>query len=165
MYINWRQLDENILILMCNVEKKISLSFFDVMEHLLVHLPYETLLREPVHNGWIYPYERFTKHLKGKAKNLARVDGSIFAGSLNEETYHFMSYYIGSQVRTRRRLQADWWWCYYADICCWRCSRHILSVGRLGGKLKEVWWSNTEDARSARTYILLSCEEIQSFER
>lgn len=43
------------------------------------------------------------KHLKGKAKYFARVEGSIVAGSLNDETSHFTSYYFGSQVRTRKR--------------------------------------------------------------
>ena len=50
-----RQLDENIPILMCNLEKIFPPSFFDVMEHLVVHLPYEALLRGPVHNRWMYP--------------------------------------------------------------------------------------------------------------
>ena len=98
-----RQLDKNIVILMCNMEKKFPPSFFDVMEHLVVQLPYGALFRGPVHNGWMYPYEQSMKHSKGKAKNLAMVEGSIVAGSLNEETSHFTSYYFGSQVRTQKR--------------------------------------------------------------
>ena len=98
------------------------------------------------------------KYLKRKAKNLARVEGSIVAGSL--------FYYFGSQVRTRKRttsryddggvvptyVDED-----VPDIFC--------EIGRLGGKLKEVWWSSSEDAHSAHTYILLNCEEIELFER
>ena len=161
-----RQLDENMLILMCNMEKNFPPSFFYVMEHLVVHLPYEALLRGPVHNGWMYPYKRSMKHLKGKAKNLARVEGSIVAGSLNEETSHFTSYYFGSQVRTRKRAptrndDGDVMPKYIVedvpDIFC--------QIGRIGGKLKEVWWSSTEDAHSAHTYLLLNCEEMQLFER
>ena len=161
-----RQLDENIPILMCNMEKIFPPSFFDVMEHLLIHLPYEALLRGPVHNGWMYPYERSMKHLKGKAKNLARVEGSIVAGSLSEETSHFTSYYFGSQVRTRKRapsryddggVMPTYVLPGVPDVFC--------QIGRLAGKLKEVWWSSTEDAHSAHTYILLNCEEMQSFER
>ena len=83
---------------MCNVEKIIPPSFFDVMEHLVVHHPYEALLNGPVHNGWMYLYERSLNHLKGKAKNIARVGCSIVAGSLTEETSHFTSYNFGSQV-------------------------------------------------------------------
>uniref|UniRef100_A0A0D3AGM6 DUF4218 domain-containing protein n=1 Tax=Brassica oleracea var. oleracea TaxID=109376 RepID=A0A0D3AGM6_BRAOL len=64
------QLHHNILIILCNLEKIFPPSFFDVMEHLVVHLPYEAFLRGPVQNGWMYPYERQIKHLKGKARNL-----------------------------------------------------------------------------------------------
>ena len=71
---------------MCNLEKKFPTSFFDVMEHLVVHLSHEALLREHVHYGWMYPYERSTKLLKGKAKKIAKVEGSIVVGSLIEET-------------------------------------------------------------------------------
>ena len=136
------------------------------MEHLVVHLPYEALLRGPVHNGWMYSYERTMKYLKGKAKNLARVEGSIFAGSLNEETFHFTSYYFGSQVQTRKTTTSRYddggvMPTYIVedvpDIVC--------QIGRLGGKLKEVWWSSTEYTHSAHTYILLKCEKMQSFER
>ena len=161
-----RQLDENIPILMCNLEKKFPPSFFDVMEHLVVHLPYEALLRGPVHNGWMYPYERAMKYLKGKAKNLARVEGSIVAGSLNEETSHFTSYYFGSQVRTRKTTTSRY---DYGGVMPTYIVEDVpdifCQIGRLGGKLKEVWWSSEDDAHSAHTYILLNCEEIEAFER
>ncbi|XP_056864031.1 uncharacterized protein LOC130511177 [Raphanus sativus] len=161
------QLHENIPIIVCNLEKIFPPSFFDVMEHLVVHLPYEALLRGPVHNGWMYPYERSMKHLKGKARNLAKVEGSIVAGSLTAETSNFTSYYFASTVRTRKRVPKR----YddggvpqsYAvdgvpDIFC--------QIGRFGGKLREVWWSSDEDKHSAHTYILLNCEDAvtRSFE-
>ncbi|XP_056846539.1 uncharacterized protein LOC130510988 [Raphanus sativus] len=135
------------------------------MEHLVIHLPYEAMLRGPVHNGWMYPYERAMKYLKGKAKNLARVEGSIVAGSLNEETSHFTSYYFASQVRTKKKNTSR-----YDDggvmptYIVEDVPDIFTQIGRLGGKLKEVWWSSSEDAHSAHTYILLNCEEIESFE-
>lgn len=86
---------------MCNLEKIFPPYFFDIMEHLLVHIPYEAFIRGPVHKGWMHPYEQSMKHLKGK-KNLARVEDSIVAGSLSKEIYHFTSYYFGSQFRTQK---------------------------------------------------------------
>ena len=88
------KLHENILILLCNLEKIFPPVFFDVMENLAIHLPYEAFLRGPLHYGWMYQYERTMKYLKGKAKNLAKVEGSITAGSFTEETSHFTSYYF-----------------------------------------------------------------------
>ena len=153
---------------MCNLEKIFPPAFFDVMEHLVVHLPYEALLRGPVHFGWMYQYERAMKTLKGKAKNLARVEGSIVAGSLTEEASHFTSYYFAPKVRTRKRaprryddggVVPTYMEENVPDIFC--------QIGRMGGKLKEVWWSSDEDVHSAHLYILLNCEDplIAYFER
>ena len=154
-----KQLHESIPILLCNLEKFFPPAFFDVMEHLAVHLTYEALLRGPVYYRWMYQYERAMKYLTGKAKNLAKVEGSIVAGSLTEETSHFTSYYLAPKVHTRKR--ASIWYDdggvapTYAvagvqDIFC--------QIGRFSGKLKEVWWSSDEDAYSTHTYILLNCE-------
>ena len=41
----------------------------------------------------------------------------------------------------------------------------FCQIGRLAGKLKEVWWSSTEDAHSAHTYILFNYDDMESFER
>ncbi|XP_056844483.1 uncharacterized protein LOC130496438 [Raphanus sativus] len=137
------------------------------MEHLAVHLPYEALLRGPVHYGWMYQYERAMKYLKGKAKNLAKVEGSIIAGSLTEETSHFTSYYFASKVRTRKRAPRRYYDGGVAPTYAVAGVPDIFSqIGRLGGKSKEVWWSSEEDAHSAHTYILLNCEDplIRYFE-
>jgi len=162
------QLHHNIPIILCNLEKIFPPSFFDVMEHLVDHLPYEALLRGPVHNGWMYPYERQMKHLKGKARNLAKVEGSIVAGSLTAKTSNFTSYYFAPTVCTRKRVPRR----YddggvptsypidgVPDIFC--------EIARFGGKTKEVWWSREEDKHSAHTYILLNCEDAVTryFER
>ena len=142
------QFQENILILLCNLENIFSLGFFDVMEDLDVHLPYEALLRGPVHYGWMYQYERAMKYLKGKAKNLAKVEGSIIAGSLTEEVSHFTSYYFASKVRTRKRAPRRYDDGGVAPTYAVAGVRDIFShIGRLGGKSKEVWWSSEEDAQ------------------
>ena len=162
------QLQENIPILLCNLEKIFPPGFFDVMEHLAVHLPYEALLRGPVHYRWMYQYERAMKYLKGKAKNLAKVEGSIIAGSLTEEVSHFTSYYFASKVRTRRRAPRRYDDGGVAPTYAVAGVPDIFSqIGRLGGKSKEVWWSSEEDAHSAHTYILLNCEDplMRYFER
>ena len=62
------QLHENIPIFLYNLEKIFPPAFFDVMEHLAVHLPYEAFLRGPVYYGWMYQYEWTMKYLKGKQK-------------------------------------------------------------------------------------------------
>ena len=138
------------------------------MKNLVVHLPYEALLRGLVHYRWMYQYERAMKYLKGKAKNLVKVEGSIIVGSLTEETSHFTSYYFAPKVCTRKRAPRR-----YDDggvaptYAVARVPNIFFQIGRFGGKLKEVWWLSDEDAHSAHTYIILNCEDplMHYFER
>ncbi|XP_019094576.1 PREDICTED: uncharacterized protein LOC109129967 [Camelina sativa] len=51
-------LKDNIVMILCNLEKIFPPSFFDVMEHLPIHLPYEAQLGGPVQYRWMYPFER-----------------------------------------------------------------------------------------------------------
>ena len=106
--------------------------------------------------------------MKGKARNLAKVQGSIVVESLTAETYNFTSYYFAPTVRMRKRVPKRYddggVLTSYAvdgvpDIFC--------QIGRFGGKLKEVWWSCEEDKHSVHTYIFLNCEDalIRSFDR
>lgn len=135
------------------------------MEHLPIHLPHEAALGGPVQFRWMYPFERFMGHLKGKAKNLARVEGSIVAGSLTEETSHFTSYYFSPTVKTKKtapRRYDDGGVApkYNVDV-----PDIFAQIGRLAGKLKEVWWEDHEHCRAAHNYILRNCDFVQPFER
>ena len=58
------RLKAEIPIILCKLEKILPPPFFDVMLHLAVHLPDETLLRGPVQYGWMYPMEQRLGTLK-----------------------------------------------------------------------------------------------------
>jgi hypothetical protein len=45
---------KEIPIILVKLEKKFPPTFFDVMIHLVVHLPDEALLHGPVQYGWMY---------------------------------------------------------------------------------------------------------------
>ncbi|KAL1208366.1 hypothetical protein V5N11_000804 [Cardamine amara subsp. amara] len=110
------------------------------MEHLPVHLPHEASLGGPVQFRWMYPFERFMKTLKGKVKNLARVEGSIVAGSLMEGTSNFSSYYFAPKVRTKKiaiRRYDDGG--VIQTYTVEGIPYIFLQIGRLAGKLREVW--------------------------
>ncbi|XP_021749414.1 uncharacterized protein LOC110715152 [Chenopodium quinoa] len=69
------RLEKNIAEILCKLEKVFPPSFFNSMEHLPIHLPYEGKLCGPVQYRWMYPFERFLNHLKRKIGNKARVEG------------------------------------------------------------------------------------------
>ena len=54
-----RIMENNIPVLLCKLEQIFPPSFFDSMEHLPVHLPYEARLGGPVQYRWMYPFERY----------------------------------------------------------------------------------------------------------
>lgn len=52
------RMQENIAVILCKLEKIFPPSFFDVMEHLPIHLAEEALLGGPVQYRWMFPFER-----------------------------------------------------------------------------------------------------------
>ncbi|GKF41094.1 hypothetical protein Tco_0124436 [Tanacetum coccineum] len=69
-------------------------TFFDIMIHLVIHLPLEALEGGPIRPRWMFPFERFMKKLKGYVQNKAKLEGSIAKGYLTEEALTFSSYYF-----------------------------------------------------------------------
>ena len=53
-----KRLKEDILIMLCKLERIFPPSFFDSMEHLPIHLAYEARVVDPVQYRWMYPFER-----------------------------------------------------------------------------------------------------------
>jgi hypothetical protein len=52
------KLEKEIPMLLCKMEKNFPLGFFNPMQHLLIHLPYETKVGGHVQYRWIYHIER-----------------------------------------------------------------------------------------------------------
>ena len=48
----------NIPIIICILERIFPPGFFDSIEHLIIHLPRETIIGGPVQYRWMYPFER-----------------------------------------------------------------------------------------------------------
>jgi hypothetical protein len=53
------QLEANIPIILCKLEKIFPPAFFNSMEHLVVHLPYQVRVGGPVMYTWMYGVERY----------------------------------------------------------------------------------------------------------
>ena len=155
-------LEKNIIEITCKLEKIFPPSFFDSMEHLQIHLPYEARVGGPVQYRWMYPFERVMGNLKRKVKNRAYVEGSICEAYSFDEISMFVSDYFPDEVLTKAN----------------RVPRHDdggnvelngrLSVfglpGRAYGKGKRIFLSEQE-LHAAHTYILFNCEEIDDFVR
>ncbi|GJY48120.1 hypothetical protein Tco_0438076 [Tanacetum coccineum] len=53
-----------VVNILCNLELIYPLGFFDIMIHLVIHLPLDALEDDPICPRWMYPFERFMKKLK-----------------------------------------------------------------------------------------------------
>ncbi|KAH7846709.1 hypothetical protein Vadar_017271 [Vaccinium darrowii] len=86
--------EENIVLILCKLEKIFPPAFFDVMVHLAIHLPREVRLGGPVQYRWMYPIERLLGVLKRFVANKARPEGSIVEAYLSKECTTFCSMYL-----------------------------------------------------------------------
>ncbi|CAH1441095.1 unnamed protein product [Lactuca virosa] len=82
-----KRIEAEIPIILCKLKTIFVPGFFDSMEHLPIHLPYEAMIAGPVQYRWMYPFERFLHQLKKDVKNKARVEGSICNAYLVPHSY------------------------------------------------------------------------------
>ncbi|KAK9076568.1 hypothetical protein SSX86_004902 [Deinandra increscens subsp. villosa] len=85
-----------IITILCELELIYPPAFFDIMVHLVLHLPDEAIRGGPVCMRWMYPCERLMKKLKNFVRNKARPEGCIAEGYVAEEALLFCSSGSGS---------------------------------------------------------------------
>ena len=155
------KLQRDAPLLLCQLERIFPPSFFDCMEHLIVHLPYEALLAGPVQYRWMYVFERFLFILKCNMLNPQKVEASIVESYLFEEITTFSQNYAEHQdLYKRRKSTLD------EDVVTSESYPQISIFnhpGRASGKCKVLWMTSGTDFDVAHTYILLNCIEVDSY--
>jgi hypothetical protein len=91
------KLEKEIPVLLCKLENILPPGFFNPMEHLLIHIPYEAKVGGPVQYRWMYHIERALKNLRGIVRNKARVEGCITEAFLLKEVSYFTSVYFAKE--------------------------------------------------------------------
>ncbi|KAL5555316.1 hypothetical protein UlMin_037552 [Ulmus minor] len=91
---------DQLVIILCKLERIFPPTFFDIMIHLVLHLPKEAILGGPVYMRWMYPFERYLKRLKDYVRNAAKLEGSISEGYVVDEALTFCSRYF-DDIETR----------------------------------------------------------------
>ncbi|GKF95950.1 hypothetical protein Tco_0288685, partial [Tanacetum coccineum] len=69
-----------VVDILCELELIYPPALFDIMVHLVIHLPIEALEGRPIRPRWMYPFDRYMKKLKGYVRNKAKSEGSIAEG-------------------------------------------------------------------------------------
>lgn len=88
------QLEKNILLILCKLEKNLPPNFFDSIEHLPIHLAYKAWVCGPPHYQLMYPFKRFIQYLKKKVSNKNYPEGSMCELYLVEEVLIFCAFYF-----------------------------------------------------------------------
>jgi hypothetical protein len=74
---------------MCLFETYMPPHSFDMMSHLLLHLLEEVELAGPVHNRWLYFFERYMKTLKFMIRLKNHPEGSMSEKNLAQESLFY----------------------------------------------------------------------------
>nr|GEU64211.1 hypothetical protein [Tanacetum cinerariifolium] len=96
-----------VVDILCNLELIFPPAFYDIMIHLVIHLPLEDLEGGPIRPRWMFPFERFMKKLKGYVRNKAKLEGSIPEGYVAEEALTFSSHYFRDVTMKFNRLDRN----------------------------------------------------------
>ncbi|CAO2825429.1 unnamed protein product [Amaranthus hypochondriacus] len=161
--VDLKKLEVKIPVILCKLEKIFPPSFFDCMEHLSVHLPYEARITGPVQYRWMYPFERYLRHFKINVENKAHVEASMCNQYLAKETSLFVYHYFESELRCRQKdLPMD------EDGGCNNDRSGVLSIFthpvRFYGMGKSKLL-NPIDLKIAHRYILMNCSEVEPYMR
>jgi hypothetical protein len=89
-----QKLEKEIVVLVCWMEKIFLPGWFNAMQHLLVHLPWEAMVGGPAQFRWMYSQERELKKLKVTVRNKTRVEGCIAEAFACKEIVNFSSKYF-----------------------------------------------------------------------
>jgi hypothetical protein len=151
------KIKSEIPIVLCKLEKIFPPSFFDVMVHLVVHLPDEAILRGPVQYGWMYPVERRLYTLKHSVRNMARPEGSIAEAYVANECLLACSRYFDDldtrhnrEGRNKERVDFR-----MGDISVFQHGVNFLGTSKityLEHDYEKMMW-----------YVLNNCEEVAPY--
>ncbi|GLT99835.1 hypothetical protein SLE2022_172480 [Rubroshorea leprosula] len=151
---------ERIVEIICKLERIFPPSFFDSMEHLAIHLPYEARVGGPVQFRWMYPFERLMHCLKLTVKNKQHPEASICESYIMSEITNFISYYLDDGVHSTidnpmRNIVVG-----FGDnsgLSIFKC------VGkRIGSKITRRCLT-VEERKAASYYVLMNCEELRGW--
>ncbi|KAK9050828.1 hypothetical protein SSX86_030202 [Deinandra increscens subsp. villosa] len=159
------RMKDTIVQTICKLERILPPSFFDSMEHLVIHLADEALLGGPVQYRWMYQYERKLGLIKRRIRNKARVEGSIVREHLMNELATYCSLYFDPNIETRHNREPRNFAPQHKSSLSGgsELSVFCLQSRRLyenGGKRRIL---THEEHNKAHTYVLLNCAEVTPY--
>nr|AAK13155.1 putative transposase [Oryza sativa Japonica Group]AAP54277.1 transposon protein, putative, CACTA, En/Spm sub-class [Oryza sativa Japonica Group] len=157
--IEMANMQSQVIVLVCKLEKIFPPGFFNPMQHLMIHLPYEASMGEPVQFRWNYPIERGQKYLKSKVRNRARVEASIAEAYILDEISNFTSIYFADQVQTIHNPVPR----YNVATQSIDCSLNLFSIRGDSTSRGVPRHRTREEWNAAMLYVLTNLTEVDDY--
>jgi len=151
------EMERMVPVLLCKLEKIFPPGFFNPMQHIILHLPYETRMGGPVQGCWCYPIERCQKVLRTKCKNKCKIEASIAEAYILEEVSNFTTKYYADNLPSVHDPPSR----YSAGEAN---SNLSLFRGQLGSaSASSVKSLNIQEWRTVMLYVLTNLSEVQPY--
>nr|XP_028945749.1 uncharacterized protein LOC114820039 [Malus domestica] len=102
-----KQLQDDIVNILCKFEQILPPVFFTSMIHVMIHLPDKALLVGPVNCRWMYPIEKYLGELKKSVRNKAKPEGSLVEAWVAYESLTFCAMYLEDVETAFNRSQSN----------------------------------------------------------
>ncbi|GJR72566.1 hypothetical protein Tco_0084931 [Tanacetum coccineum] len=146
-----------VIDILCNLELIYPPAFFDIMIHLVIHLPLEAIFGGPIRPRWMYPFERYMKKLKNYVRNKAKPEGSIVEGYVAEEALTFSSHYFRDVTTKFNRLNRN------VDCPPPTCQFQVFKSLCKSIGLRSVICIDHQELKKVIWYVLHNSPEIDTY--
>jgi hypothetical protein len=92
-----KMLQDEIVVILCELEIYLPPAFFDICVHLLLHVVDDIRQLGPTFYHYMMPFERQNCVMKGHVRNRARPDASMAKGFLTYECISFCQNYLSTE--------------------------------------------------------------------
>nr|GEV89680.1 hypothetical protein [Tanacetum cinerariifolium] len=152
-----RKAQIKVVDILCDLELVYHPALFDIVIHLVIHLPLEALEGGPIRPRWMFPFERYMKKLKGYVRNKAKPKGSIAKSYVAEEALTFSSYYFWGVTTKFNRFDRN------VDPPPPTCQFQVFQSVSNSIGLQSVIWFDAQELKKVKRYILHNSPEIDTY--
>nr|GFC61290.1 hypothetical protein [Tanacetum cinerariifolium] len=146
-----------VIDILCNLKLIYLPAFFDIMIHLVIHLPLEAIFGGPIHPRWMYPFKRYIKKLKNYVRNKDKPEGSIAEGYVAEEALTFGSHYFWDVTMKFNRLDRN------VDCPSPMCQLQVFKSLCKSISLRSVIRIDHQELKKVIWYVLHNSPEIDTY--
>jgi hypothetical protein len=153
-----KKLEDDISVLLCKLEKIFPPGWFNLMQHLLIHLPYEAKIGGLQQYRWMYHIERDLKKLRAMVRNKAKVEGCITEEFKLKEITYFSSVYFTEHHNVNA---PTFWYHVDEDIPC--SDLQIFQWTGVTVGASTAYQPTEEEQMSALLYMYANMDEMDQY--